>query len=73
MPNLKRQITKHSQKVLRDNDKNSNNKERTCNCKNKDECSVNGRCVTTGVIYKATVKHNKDMPFIDTSSKNTSE
>ena len=54
MPNLKRQITKHNQKVLRDNDKNSNNKERTCNCKNKDECSVNGRCVTTGVIYKAT-------------------
>ena len=65
MPNLERQKTRHNQKVLGDNDKNSNNEERTCNCKIKDECPVNETCLTRGVIYKATVKYNnKNMSYI---------
>ena len=57
MPNLERQITKHNQKVLGDNDKNSNNEERTCHCKIKDECPVNETMLNKR-SNKVTVKYN---------------
>ena len=47
-----------------------NNEERTCNCKIKDDCPVNGMCLTRGVIYKATVKHeNKNMSYIGSKGR----
>ena len=29
--------------------------ERKCNCRNKDLCPLNGACLTSNVIYEATV------------------
>ena len=34
-------------------------KKRMCGCKNQ-ECPVNGKCLTKSLIYKATVKPEKD-------------
>ena len=30
---------------------------------------MNGTCLTRGVIYKATVKHNKDMSYIGSTGR----
>ena len=53
MPNLEKEISKDNLKVLGNNNKTSSSEERTCNCKFKDHCPVNGMCLTKGVKYKA--------------------
>ena len=70
MPNLERQISKYNLKVPGNNDKTSNNEERKCNCKLKDNFTVSGTCLTKEVMYKATVKHNiKEMTYICSTAR----
>ena len=70
MPNLERQITRHNQKFLGDNNKSSNNEDRTCNCRVKNECPLNGTCLTRGVIYKDNVKYNnKNMLYVGSTGR----
>ena len=51
MPNMETIINKHNYKIL--NPKSINN-EKFCNCRNKDRCPLNGNCIQTDVVYKAT-------------------
>ena len=49
--NMKQIINKHNKKVLT---KKENKKTDECNCRKKEECELNGNCMRTEVIYKAT-------------------
>ena len=70
MPSLERQITRHNHKVLRNNTINPDNEKQSSNCKTKENCPVNGRCLTKGVIYKATVNYNsKEMIYIGSTGR----
>ena len=70
MSNFASQLTKHNQKILRDNNNSSITEDKTCNCREKNECPVNGTCLTRGVIYKATVRHNnKNMVYIGSTGR----
>ena len=51
--NMANIIKSHNQKILNENNGVSN--ERKCNCRNKDLCPLDGACLTSNVIYEATV------------------
>ena len=54
MPNMKKILNSHNKKIL--SNKTSNIK--TCNCRQKDSCPLDGNCLSTNIIYKATVSTN---------------
>jgi hypothetical protein len=53
MPNIKQLINKHNQRLL--NSHVNTSQERTCNCRNRDLCPLQGSCLTSGIIYQASV------------------
>ena len=56
MPNMKSIISGHNKNVLEE----KRELERTCNCRNPEQCPLNGHCLTTETLYQATVK--SDLP-----------
>lgn len=52
MPNMKRIIKKHNQKVLRG--KPSNNI-KLCNSRRSDNCPLNRQCLADNVVYQAEI------------------
>ena len=53
MPSIKSKINSHNQRILKTNTQNeSKNK---CNCINKNECPLNQQCLSTNLIYQATI------------------
>ena len=57
MPNIASKIASHNKKLL-NREKVSDTEEpasKTCNCRKKFECPLDGNCLTDSVIYKATV------------------
>ena len=58
MPNMSKIINGHNKKVLRDEESTG---ERSCNCRNPNECPLNGNCLTKEVFYEATV--TSDLPL----------
>ena len=57
MPNVKSIINKHNKTVL---DPPTNNSERTCNCINRETCPLQQKCLTSNIMYKATITSNQD-------------
>lgn len=57
MPNMERIISAHNKFILKKSEaENSTIKStRNCNCKTNHTCPVDGKCLTSGVIYQATV------------------
>ena len=56
MPNMKSIISSHNKAVLSDyhqSQTQTSNKE--CNCRKKDRCPLDGKCLTQNVVYQATV------------------
>ena len=53
-PNLARKISGHNSKILNAN-KTDAMPARECNCRKKDECPVQGKCLQDGVVYQATI------------------
>lgn len=50
--------TKNIGTIIKNHNSNITNKEtkeKTCNCRNKNNCPLNGECLTSNIIYKATV------------------
>ena len=62
LPNLSSIISSHNAKILRDSSQSVS--EKLCNCRKKDECPLNGKCLTDKVVYRAAVKLN-DEPKIE--------
>ena len=54
MPNMKAIITGHNKKLLK---KESSQKSKLCNCKNKDICPLKGTCRQQSIIYQADISH----------------
>ena len=58
MDNMKSIINKHNKKLTNaDNDTNTDNQVQ-CSCRNKDQCPLNNKCLTSSVIYNARVTTN---------------
>ena len=58
MDNMKSIINKHNKKVTNaDNDINTDNQVQ-CNCRNKDQCPLDNKCLTSSIIYNAQVTTN---------------
>ena len=51
LPNIKTDINRHNSNILNNNE----NSAPSCNCRDKSSCPVPGRCLTTNVVYQATV------------------
>ena len=59
MPNVKQIIEGHNKTILKkDSQPPQDQAEKICNCSNKDECPLEGACLTKEVVYQATVKSN---------------
>ena len=57
MNNMKRQISKHNAKV-RQNNKNQQRNSKSCNCRIKKDCPLDGNCLIKSVVYQASVSCN---------------
>ena len=56
MLNVKSIISSHSKSVLKDQSVTSASQvDKDCNCRKKDTCLLSGKCLTTNVVYQATV------------------
>ena len=51
MPNMGKLISGHNKKVQKQSEPQAN----LCNCRNKNDCPVENKCLLTDVIYQATV------------------
>ena len=54
MPNIKSIITSHNKKIIHKITVNQPHK--TCNCMKKENCPLNNECLSTGIVYEATLK-----------------
>ena len=60
-PSLARKISAHNKKILSEAKMQFETTEkRECNCSKNKKCPVEGKCLTTEVIYQATVKTNDE-------------
>ena len=55
MQNIKSVINNHNMKVLN----NTAEIEESCNCRNKNNCPLDGKCFTPNIIYEAQIKSNQ--------------
>ena len=57
MPNVASIIKTHNNRILHSDSFSapSGNQGRRCNCRNKDQCPLDGACLTSSIVYKATV------------------
>ena len=55
MPNMRQKINNHNAKIL-----NQNEETLKCNCQDKAECPLPGKCQIDKVIYRATVTSNSE-------------
>ena len=65
MPNTKQIISNHNKNVTKNNEPTT--VQATCNCRIRTDCPLEGKCLTTGTIYQATVTrqdNNKDETYV---------
>ena len=57
MPNMKSIISGHNRKLLQQHREQSEptQTQRNCNCRNSDDCPLDGQCLTKTLVYQATV------------------
>ena len=55
MPNVKNLIKQHNSKIL---NKDQDKIQQSCNCKIKESCPLNGKCLDQCMVYKAEVSTN---------------
>ena len=60
MPNTKHAIDSHNKKLLTYTNTASTTETRTCNCRIRTDCPLNGNCLTKNIIYQTTVTRQDD-------------
>ena len=70
MPNIKMKIMAHNRKLIDENAK-ENQDTKTCNCRRKELCPMNGECLASNLVYRATVKSEKETKYYVGSTGNT--
>ena len=58
MPNVKTIIASHNKKTISQTKDEQPQQLPGCDCRKKDECPLDGKCIQTDVIYQATVTTN---------------
>ena len=56
MPNIKNVISAHNKAILTRVSSNHETSNSNCNCRQKSACPLKGRCLTSSIVYQATVK-----------------
>ena len=59
LPNMASIISAHNKKILSETEKSSNER-KTCNCRNKNICPLDGSCLIESVIYKCHVTKSEN-------------
>ena len=57
MPKLASKFTSHNKSAL---EKTIQSTEKLCNCRTQSKCPLNGKCLTTNVVYQATVESDRN-------------
>ena len=60
-PNLKKIISAHNTKVLKPEEPTP-----LCNCRNKENCPLQGKCRVNNLVYQATVTTESTPPVVET-------
>ena len=56
VPNMKSIISSHNKALLLDyHQSQTQTSDKECNCRKKDQCPLDGKCLTQNVVYQATV------------------
>ena len=55
MPNIKATIASHNKKTLLNVAATPTQQADNCNCRKKSECSLEGKCLQTNVVYQAMI------------------
>ena len=63
MPNAKTIIQSHNKRVLDKGNPNVSTIEKTCNCQKRNECPLDGACLTKNLIYEAKVTSESSEKF----------
>ena len=75
MNNIKVIIQKHNKKTLnktkKTEEQNSTTNAQSCNCRSKNLCPLNNKCLIKNVIYKATISSTKETKNYIGSTGNT--
>ena len=58
-PNIKQIISSHNKKILKEEEKQA---EPSCNCRDKELCPMNGKCLEKDIIYQATIVTDQPKP-----------
>ena len=68
MPNIKNIINAHNREIINREDR-TEEKKKTCNCRQKNQCPLNGECLAEDIVYKATVEtHRGNAVYIGLAS-----
>ena len=59
MPNMKQIITGHNKKILNNNRQSKENTKK-CNCRNKENCPLDGKCLISSIVYEAEVTNKQN-------------
>ena len=62
MPNMERIIKNHNNRLTNGKDEPDQRRKedrKDCNCRNKQDCPMDGNCLTESVAYQAVVKNNR--------------
>ena len=57
MPNIRSKINGHNKKMLQHK---PTELQELCNCLVKEDCPMNGLCLTSSILYQATIKYSND-------------
>ena len=60
MPNIGKTIRTHNRKVTEGHTDETKNETKTCSCRTKDKCPLNGKCLQKSLVYQATVSTDAD-------------
>ena len=60
MPNVETIIKSHNKQLLQKHQQKEETTPRMCNCRSKDKCPLDGKCLTDALIYKATLSTSSE-------------
>ena len=61
-PNLKQSIDGHNKTILKKNTPRHEPPTNECNCRSRDKCPLDGKCLIKSIVYQATVTTNDNKP-----------
>ena len=62
MPNVKQSIDGHNKTILKKNTPHHEPPTNECNCRSRDKCPLDGKCLIKSIVYQATVTTNDNKP-----------